>query len=145
MEKNKSKSLLSFSFAQGFTSPNIPIATFCQDNKELNFIIDTGCGAHSRISCRSKSAWNFRNDISMAHPGHALSRETFKEEAPVVEPCLCFPIFPCCAILCRDNFSAEFLSQKLAAITDAEDRYIKLENLFCRMGRVLFINTSGSA
>lgn len=42
MENNKSKSLLSFSFAQGFTSPNIPIATFHQDGKEINFIIDTG-------------------------------------------------------------------------------------------------------
>ena len=42
MENNKSKSLLSFSFAQGFTSPNVPIATFHQDDKEINFIIDTG-------------------------------------------------------------------------------------------------------
>lgn len=42
MENNKSKSLLSFSFAQGFTSPNVPIATFHQDGKEINFIIDTG-------------------------------------------------------------------------------------------------------
>ena len=36
------KSLLSFSFSQGFTSPNIPIATFHQGDKEINFIIDTG-------------------------------------------------------------------------------------------------------
>ena len=42
MKSNKSKSLLSFSFSQGFTSPNIPIATFKQGDKELNFIIDTG-------------------------------------------------------------------------------------------------------
>lgn len=40
--KNHNKSLLSFSFAKGFTSPNLPIATFYQDDKELNFIIDTG-------------------------------------------------------------------------------------------------------
>lgn len=40
--KNKNKSLLSFSFSQGFASPNIPIATFHQGDKELNFIIDTG-------------------------------------------------------------------------------------------------------
>ena len=42
MKTNKNKSLLSFSFSQGFTSPNIPIATFKQGDKELNFIIDTG-------------------------------------------------------------------------------------------------------
>lgn len=42
MKINKNKSLLSFSFSQGFTSPNIPIATFKQGDKELNFIIDTG-------------------------------------------------------------------------------------------------------
>ena len=42
MKTNKNKSLLSFSFSKGFTSPNIPIATFKQGDKELNFIIDTG-------------------------------------------------------------------------------------------------------
>lgn len=42
MKTSKNKSLLSFSFSQGFTSPNIPIATFKQGDKELNFIIDTG-------------------------------------------------------------------------------------------------------
>ena len=39
---NNNKSFLSFSFSKGFVSPNIPIATFYQDGKELNFIIDTG-------------------------------------------------------------------------------------------------------
>lgn len=39
---NKNKSFLSFSFSKGFTSPNLPIATFYQGDKELNFIIDTG-------------------------------------------------------------------------------------------------------
>ena len=38
----KNNSFLSFSFAKGFTSPNLPIATFYQGDKELNFIIDTG-------------------------------------------------------------------------------------------------------
>ncbi len=42
MKTKNSKSLLSFSFSQGFTSPNIPITTFRQGDKELNFIIDTG-------------------------------------------------------------------------------------------------------
>lgn len=42
MKNNHNKSLLSFSFAKGFTSPNIPIATFYQGDKELNFIIDSG-------------------------------------------------------------------------------------------------------
>jgi predicted aspartyl protease len=41
MKKNHN-SFLSFSLAKGFTSPNIPIATFYQGDKELNFIIDTG-------------------------------------------------------------------------------------------------------
>ena len=40
--KNKHNSFLSFSFSKGFISPNIPIATFYQGDKELNFIIDTG-------------------------------------------------------------------------------------------------------
>ena len=35
-------SLLAVSFKQGFISPNIPIVTFYQKNKELNFILDTG-------------------------------------------------------------------------------------------------------
>lgn len=39
---NNNKSFLSFSFSKGFVSPNIPIATFYQGDKELNFIIDTG-------------------------------------------------------------------------------------------------------
>ena len=39
---NKNKTFLSFSFSKGFVSPNIPIATFYQGDKELNFIIDTG-------------------------------------------------------------------------------------------------------
>ena len=42
MKKDNHNSFLSFSLAKGFTSPNIPIATFYQDNKEFNFIIDTG-------------------------------------------------------------------------------------------------------
>lgn len=41
MKKNNN-SFLSFSFSKGFTSPNLPIATFYQGDKELNFIIDTG-------------------------------------------------------------------------------------------------------
>lgn len=39
---NNNKSFLSFSFSKGFISPNLPIATFYQGDKELNFIIDTG-------------------------------------------------------------------------------------------------------
>ena len=40
--KQNNNSFLSFSFSKGFKSPNIPIATFHQGDKELNFIIDTG-------------------------------------------------------------------------------------------------------
>lgn len=40
--KNKNKVFLSISFSAGFQSPHIPIATFKQNDKELNFIIDTG-------------------------------------------------------------------------------------------------------
>ena len=36
------KSFVAFSFRQGFISPNIPIATFTQGDKELNFILDSG-------------------------------------------------------------------------------------------------------
>ena len=42
MKQNNHNSFLSFSFSKGFKSPNIPIPTFHQGNKELNFIIDTG-------------------------------------------------------------------------------------------------------
>ena len=42
MNKNNAKSFIAFSFSQGFVSPNIPIATFHQGDKELNFILDTG-------------------------------------------------------------------------------------------------------
>lgn len=38
----KNNSFLSISIAKGFCAPNIPIATFYQGDKELNFIIDTG-------------------------------------------------------------------------------------------------------
>ncbi len=39
---NNNKSFIAFSFSKGFTSPNLPIATFYQGDKELNFVIDTG-------------------------------------------------------------------------------------------------------
>jgi predicted aspartyl protease len=39
---NNNKTFLSLSFSKGFTCPNIPIATFTQGDKELNFILDTG-------------------------------------------------------------------------------------------------------
>ncbi len=41
MNKNN-KTFLAISFGGGFTSPNIPIATFYQDGNELNFVLDTG-------------------------------------------------------------------------------------------------------
>lgn len=41
-KKNNHKSFLSFSLSKGFTSPNVPIVTFNQEGKELNFVIDTG-------------------------------------------------------------------------------------------------------
>lgn len=40
--KKFNKSLFAISFSQGFIPPNIPIATFKQGDKELNFILDTG-------------------------------------------------------------------------------------------------------
>ena len=39
---NHNKSFIAISFASGFTSPNIPIVTFYQGDKQLNFIIDSG-------------------------------------------------------------------------------------------------------
>lgn len=36
------KSFIAISFASGFTSPNIPIVSFYQGNKQLNFILDSG-------------------------------------------------------------------------------------------------------
>ena len=42
MKNSNNKAFIAISFAQGFMSPNIPIATFSQGDVELNFIIDTG-------------------------------------------------------------------------------------------------------
>lgn len=43
MDKRQSNiSLFAVSFSQGFTSPNIPIATFYQGDTKLNFLLDTG-------------------------------------------------------------------------------------------------------
>lgn len=42
MNKNKSLSCFIVSFKQGFVSPNIPIASFHQEEKDLNFLLDTG-------------------------------------------------------------------------------------------------------
>jgi hypothetical protein len=42
MENKQSLSLVAISFSPGFTAPNIPIAVFSQEGKDLNFIIDTG-------------------------------------------------------------------------------------------------------
>ena len=42
MSKNDNISLFAVSFKQGFTSPNIPIATFYQGDKKLNLLLDSG-------------------------------------------------------------------------------------------------------
>ena len=40
--KQKNVSLFAVSFSQGFTSPNIPIASFQQGDKDIVFLLDTG-------------------------------------------------------------------------------------------------------
>jgi predicted aspartyl protease len=42
MSKNNNISLFAVSFSQGFTSPNIPIASFQQGDKDIVFLLDTG-------------------------------------------------------------------------------------------------------
>lgn len=42
MNKNNNTSFLAVSFRQGFVSPNIPIATFSQGDKDIVFLLDTG-------------------------------------------------------------------------------------------------------
>lgn len=42
MTKKHGVSLLAVSFKGGFTSPNIPIATFYQGDKEIIFLLDSG-------------------------------------------------------------------------------------------------------
>ena len=42
MNKDKTISCFSVSFKKGFVSPNIPLATFYQGDKELTFLLDTG-------------------------------------------------------------------------------------------------------
>ena len=42
MNKQDNISFLAISFSQGFSCPNIPIATFYQGNKKINFLLDTG-------------------------------------------------------------------------------------------------------
>ena len=41
MSKNNI-SLITVSFKQGFISPNVPIATFYQEDKKINLLLDTG-------------------------------------------------------------------------------------------------------
>ena len=42
MDKKNATSFFSVSFSQGFISPNLPIVTFYQGDKELVFILDSG-------------------------------------------------------------------------------------------------------
>lgn len=42
MNKNNNISLFAVSFSQGFTSPNLPIASFKQGKKDIVFLLDTG-------------------------------------------------------------------------------------------------------
>ena len=42
MNKDNNISLFAVSFKQGFVSPNVPIATFYQNGKKLNFLLDSG-------------------------------------------------------------------------------------------------------
>ena len=42
MNKNNNTSFLAVSFRQGFVSPNIPITTFSQGDKDIVFLLDTG-------------------------------------------------------------------------------------------------------
>ena len=42
MSMKKGISLFTVSFKQGFMSPNIPIASFKQGDKDINFLLDTG-------------------------------------------------------------------------------------------------------
>ena len=42
MNKNNNISLFAVSFSQGFISPNIPIASFQQGDKDIVFLLDTG-------------------------------------------------------------------------------------------------------
>lgn len=42
METTNNIALFSVSFKQGFVSPKVPIATFHQGDKRLNFLLDTG-------------------------------------------------------------------------------------------------------
>lgn len=42
MNKDNNISLFAVSFRQGFVSPNVPIATFYQGEKKLNFLLDSG-------------------------------------------------------------------------------------------------------
>ena len=41
-KKQNNISLFAVSFSQGFTSPNIPIASFQQGDKDIVFLLDTG-------------------------------------------------------------------------------------------------------
>lgn len=42
MKNNNTISCFAVSFSKGFKSPNIPLATFHQEGKELTFLLDTG-------------------------------------------------------------------------------------------------------
>ena len=62
---NNNKTFLSLSFSKGFTCPNIPIVTFTQGDKELNFILDTG----SDDNVINRSALDYIDHEMIEHDG----------------------------------------------------------------------------
>lgn len=91
----KNYSFLSFSFSKGFVSPNLPIATFYQKDKELNFIIDTG----SDDNVISKEALNGIEYKMLEHSG------TLAGVGGVFEVKACTISFQ----MGEENFSAKFI------------------------------------
>lgn len=64
MNKNKNTiSCFAVSFSKGFKSPNIPLATFHQGDKDLTFLLDTG------------SEYNVTNKKSLSEVTHTMLNE----------------------------------------------------------------------
>lgn len=63
MKKNNTISCFAVSFSKGFKSPNIPLATFHQGDKELTFLLDTG------------SEFNVTNKKVLAEVSHTVLNE----------------------------------------------------------------------
>lgn len=112
MKSNKNISFFAVSFSQGFTSPNIPIATFKQGDKELVFLLDTG----SDNNVVNKKALEYIDHEMIEGDKHTLSGVNGTTE---VEHCMIE--FSCE----EEKYKANFL------VADLDEAFSKIRQCHC--------------